>query len=92
MKELHAWTDIMGVRAMTLVFEVDSEMKEYKFGALSPIGIDTVYSFEKGMQLLGLYGKVMYDPEGVKGDHLMAMSVFKEECAATELLYFSFEE
>ena len=45
------------------------------------------YNFAQGKQLLGIHGKVAYEPQNVVGDTLLTLGFFRDECSATRELY-----
>ena len=41
------------------------------------------YHFEHGKQLLGIYGKISYEPGNVRDDTLLTLGFFRDECSDT---------
>ena len=56
---LKVYTDISGVRALYMKL---TNGREYKYGKKDNLDlVVTQFNFEKGAQLLGIYGKVVFD-------------------------------
>ena len=50
------------------------------------------FEFKDGNQLLGIYGKVTFDPSDELPDDLVTIGFFRDECSMTRDLYYSKEQ
>lgn len=81
------YSDDTGIRAMTMKL---SNGNQYDYGSddLEVLSMEK-FSFENGKQLMGLHGKVGYEPGNVNGDTLLTLGFFKDECSDSMQLYMS---
>ena len=87
---IKVYTDISGVRALYMKL---TNGREYKYGKKDNLDLTvTQFDFEKGAQMLGVYGRVVFDNQEIEPDELLTLGFYRDECSMTRQLYITPEE
>ena len=91
--EIVAYTDSYGVKGLELTVlhneGIEAEYEDLQFGARPSDDLKaTVFTFEQGLQLLGIEGIVeIVETEMNTADRLLMLNFFRDKCARTTRLY-----
>ena len=90
--EITVGHDETGVRSLQLVVMHDKEHTDKEvlnFGYELPVQDKSVYYFDHGVPLLGMFGRVFFDPLGVQPERLISLDFYTNHCARTQQLFFT---
>ena len=87
-KKIVVYSDDTGIRGLELNLTNDST-NSYGSSPQAATMEAKEFHFEHGMQLLGIYGKIAYEPGNVGGDTLFTLGFFRDECSDTMQLFMS---
>lgn len=86
-KDIWVYSDETGVRSMQMKL---TNGNEYDYGSDDRYELAVnKFSFEEGKQLLGMHGKVAFEPGNVSGDKLLTLGFFRDECSDSMQLFMS---
>ena len=92
LSEITVGHDETGVRSLQLVVMHDPEHTDKEvlnFGYELAVKDKSVYTFDAGVPLLGLTGRMFFDPFGVEPERLISLDFFSNHCARTQQLFFT---
>ena len=84
--KLTVYFDGLGVRALNIHL---SNSRSYDFGHAPADWLqEKSFDFSQGRQIIGVFGKVVFDPEEENSDQLLTLGFYRDECSATTELYY----
>ena len=81
-EKIVVYSDDTGIRGLELKL-TNGSANFYGSSSQAPTMEMKEYHFEHGKQLLGIYGKIAYEPGNVRRDTLLTLGFFRDECSDT---------